>query len=277
MILVHSYPHIETALRKLPKPVVEAMKVHPYRAVVAGGFLRAISCGNNPISDIDIFMLGKDKAEKVKNILDFLAIIHKERWAQKDSRWVLTKNAVTTRVEEQDVQLILGFDAESPNKLLDQFDLTISKAAVWLQGVDSGGRQKMDGLCTHSFLRDVCQRRIVFEPTTEQKAAVPAMNSIPRICKFLRQGFTIDAPSLTSFVVHAANCLASAPGMFTSMQLIKDGSKEDGDSRDIDVVPAPGPADKSSNPSDAPVNPEPKVFRSLSELEPELWTYAARH
>lgn len=268
MNLVSSYPHIETALRKLPKPVLAAMRSHPYRAVVAGGFLRAISCGNNPVSDIDIFMMGKDKAEKVKHILDFLAIVHRERWVQKGATWVLTKNAVTVRVEEQDVQMILGFDCESPQSLLDLFDLTISKAAVWMQGAGSGSEQKMDGLCANAFLRDVCQRRIVFEPGTLTRV-IPATNSIPRICKFLRQGFTIDPASLTSFVVHAANCINSAQSIGQSLDLIKSATREDSDSRSTEAEAKPAPA--------SPNDDQPKVYRSLSELEKELWVYAARY
>lgn len=269
MNIVNSYPHIETARRKLPKPVLAAMGSHPYRAVVAGGFLRAISCGNNPISDIDIFMMGKDKAEKVKHILDFLSIIHRERWVQKGVTWVLTKNAVTVRVEEQDVQMILGFDCEGPQGLLDLFDLTISKAAVWMQGAVSGAEQKMDGVCSTTFLRDVCQRRIVFDPMPSKAPAIPVTNSIPRICKFLRQGFTIDPASLMSFVALAANCLNSAESIGKAVDLIKTATREDADSRDTEAESKPAAA--------SPNDDQPKVFRSLDELEKELWAYAARY
>lgn len=268
-LIYHSYPHIETALRKLPKPVLSAMRVHPYRAVVAGGFLRAISCGNNPVSDIDIFMMGKDKAEKVKHIVDFLSIVHRERWVQKGATWVLTKNAVTIRVEEQDVQMILGFDCETAQGLIDLFDLTISKAAVWMQGQGAGAEQKMYGVCSASFLRDVCQRRIVFDPMPSKAPAIPVTNSIPRICKFLRQGFTIDPPSLMSFVAQAANCINSAESIGKAVDLIKTATREDGDYPNTDAELEPKPA--------SPNDDQPKVFRSISELQQELWAYAARY
>lgn len=257
------YPHVESAVRKLPHPVIAGMQKFPYKAVVAGGFLRAISCGNNPVSDIDVFVVAPDSAEKVVTILGFLAAMQEERWTKRDQKWVVTKNAVTTVVEERVVQVIRGFPFSSPGAILRSFDLTISKAAVWMQG-EANGSQRADGLCAQSFLRDVCQRRLRY--MSDGASGIDTINTAKRICKFIRQGFTLSPEDLVEFMAVSWIDFGSKKNVSDMISSLETAKLDDYGNPVVSLRPVG--TDKLTDGDDKDV----KSFRDLAGVEKELFS-----
>ena len=257
------YPHVESAVRKLPHPVIAGMQKFPYKAVVAGGFLRAISCGSNPVSDIDVFVVAQDSAEKVTTILGFLAAMQEDRWTKRDQRWVVTKNAVTTVVEERVVQVIRGFPFSSPGAILRSFDLTISKAAIWMQGAVND-THRADGLCGQSFLRDICQRRIRY--LSDGSSGIDPINTAKRICKFIRQGFTISPEDLVEFMALSWTSFGSKSSVNDMIASLESAKLDDYGNPVVSLRPVG--TDKLTEGDGKDV----KSFRNFSDVEKELLT-----
>lgn len=185
------YPHLATAERYLPKCVKDALIAFPNALILAGGFLRTVSCGERPYSDHDLFLTEQGKKFE-GHVVSFLA---QQQGLGIETEWHVTPRAVTARINGHVVQLVLGWNPKDPMDLIRQFDLTTSKAALWYA---ESNPYSIRGICSQSFLRDISQRAIVYETGTDP------VSSIIRITKFMRRGFTISSRALVDFI--AACC-----------------------------------------------------------------------
>lgn len=176
------YPHLTTAERLLPKCVRDVLVAFPIDLILAGGYLRSVSCGERPHSDHDLFLIRPELAGSVVNFLGQQVPLGHE------AKWKVTPRAATATINGHVVQLVLGWNPASPMQLVHEFDFTVCKAAMWY------GTHTFVGCCTTSFLRDISQRALVWDGQSD------AISSIIRLTKFMRRGFTMSSRSLVGFI-----------------------------------------------------------------------------
>lgn len=196
-----AYPHVSTAMRLLPPVVVDVLREHAGLAVVAGGFLRAISMGNHPKSDVDIFFPGGSPSQRIETLVSCMRLLHaRSSRIARANGIVVTDNAVTIDIGSHPVQLVRGFDLPNAQEILGAFDFTISKAALW---IDANVARTPVGTCDVTFLRDIGTRSIVYDC---QRRVIAPILSAKRVEKFLRQGFTLRTEDLVTYI---EACLAT--------------------------------------------------------------------
>ena len=98
-------------------------------AVLAGGYIRDFINGTKP-SDIDVWMVAKTE-EEVKQVIGMAKPnISKAGYAMTSSHWAYTFE----KSLELNIQ-IMKTPKESPQALVEKFDFTCCKFAVWMSGV----------------------------------------------------------------------------------------------------------------------------------------------
>ena len=179
---------LEKAVRLLPETVRNVVMTH--NITVAGGFLRCV-VNKERIKDIDIFSPTKEQALAAhKDLL--------ERNAGKEVKIVETKNAISIRnVEGRFVQFITRWSYPDPETLLNSFDFTIARAAIWYDK-DKG---IWDSLIDENFYADVAAKRLNFLAPVRQED--PA-GSLLRVLKFVKKGYNIPSKSLAGVVARVA-------------------------------------------------------------------------
>ncbi len=109
---------IKRVIYTLPSKVVEFLRRNPGRTVIAGGFIRAV-IGNETINDIDIFI-------NEGNPLSLEPLVKGEF---KDKHIEITE-------EGKEIQIIWRYPYKEPYEILEQFDYTVVKAAIWFDEGD---------------------------------------------------------------------------------------------------------------------------------------------
>lgn len=202
------YPHLATAERYLPKCVRDALIAFPNDLILAGGFLRTVSCGERPYSDHDLFLTESGKKFE-SHVVSFLG--QQVPLGEPAPTWHVTPRAVTARINGVVVQLVLGWNPKDPMDLIRQFDLTTSKAALWYA---ESNKHAIRGVCSQSFLRDISQRAIVYE------IGADPVSSIIRITKFLRRGFTISSRALADYIAACCEQIGSSGSVLDTQRKI---------------------------------------------------------
>jgi len=146
---------------------------------LGGGFLRSVISNEKP-SDIDLFGPSKDMLERAAT---GLALSRKARLHSTDNAFTVLTPGRTP------VQFIHRWLYEQPEKLVDEFDFTIARAAVWWN-------QKAEhwcSICDQDYYADLAARRLIYCcPKREEDAG----GSLMRVRKFLSKGFWIGAHDL---------------------------------------------------------------------------------
>lgn len=164
--------------RRLPKVVVDLMKLHGRRLIVAGGFLRSVIAGEH-VNDIDLFIPSYDHALMVATGLK----------TSDRNRILRTDNAITVTGHKVPIQIIHRWTYERPGDVVASFDFTIASASVWYDEV----KKEWCSLCHPEFYADLAAKRIVYTaPVRNEEAG----GSLLRVLKFYQRGYTMPLGSL---------------------------------------------------------------------------------
>jgi hypothetical protein len=171
---------LENCIRALPYNVRQHL-LENTGVTVAGGFIRSIITGES-VQDIDIFYGSGSIDNVMPEMFNFDAIKYPSKAETLDTRTGYVFDEDVDRVE---VQLIKRWKFKNPAELLEVFDLTIARAAIWYDGA------KWQGICHKDYYRDLAAKRLVYEDRTELRSY-----GILRVLKFVQRGYHIDATNL---------------------------------------------------------------------------------
>lgn len=166
---------LKWCLRRLPKDVLELMEKEGDYVVLAGGYIRARITGEKP-SDIDMFTKTSDAAELYARRLSFKEPIE-------------TDNAFTVTGRKLSVQFIKKWTYDKPMDVIQSFDFTIARAAIWFDTVS----KEWQSLCDDRYYIDLAARRLVY---CSPKRIEEVGGSMLRVLKFYQRGYRIPLDSL---------------------------------------------------------------------------------
>lgn len=172
---------LQWVLRRIPANVAKVMRDHPGQVFLAGEFIWACVAGE-AVADFDLFAPSKDLAELVAFKLDGA-----RKWT--------SENAVTVHAKEPNTpptQVIHRWTYARPEDLVESFDFTVAKAAVWCAGT-SGWKST----CHDDFYADLASKRLVYvSPVRNEDAS----GSMLRVLKFYQKGYRIPLDSLAAVI-----------------------------------------------------------------------------
>lgn len=179
-------------IRSMPKHLLAMLKAD--RSVfMAGGCIRAI-IANEEVADWDIF--GPDRA----HLEAFMALLQSAYVNEgTKARLYKTKNAITLLSPPRTpVQAITRWTYGETSHLINDFDLTVARAALWFDG------NEWKSVCDHRFYADLAARRLTYcFPRREEDAG----GSLLRAVKFLRKGYSISPEDLAGVVDRVARAV----------------------------------------------------------------------
>ena len=190
---------------RIPRDITKLLKQNPSKLFVAGGFIRATIAGEK-VSDIDMF------GESKKTLL----AIAKDLTLVRKGRFFETENAITVLAHPRHpVQFITRWLFTDPQKLVESFDFTICQAIIWAEETVITHDATVDeekptikivykSLISEGFYPDLAARRLVYTSPTRKEAAG---GSMMRVIKFVKRGYSIQAPSLAGVIARLANKL----------------------------------------------------------------------
>jgi len=172
-------------LTRCPKDVVELLRAKPL--YLAGGFIRETIAGNKPV-DIDLFGTG---VEMLRTTALDLALA-------RGVKPFSTKNAVTVLAHPRlPVQFITRWVFENAELAAASFDFTVCQAVIWFDPV----ARVFQSLVHDAFYSDLAARRLVYTfPVRDEDAG----GSMIRVIKFIKRGYSIQAPSLGGVIARVA-------------------------------------------------------------------------
>lgn len=181
---------IHFVLTRTPKYVRTMLTDNVGELFMAGGFIRATIAGEKP-SDIDIFGPSREKLEAVAKDV----VVNSNGGARlhetENAYTILWKNG---RVPLQFIHRWVYSDAM---KLVQEFDFSIAQAAVWAVRGDDLHPFKWESLCGDHFYSDLAAKRLRY---LYPSRAEDAGGSLMRARKFLKRGYSIQAPSLAGII-----------------------------------------------------------------------------
>lgn len=179
---------IKKIIYYLPVGLVERMRRLPVKAVLAGGYIRAL-VSRETVNDIDIFVNSQQEATTL--LAGYYSITD-----QSNAHYEL--DIPGTGV----LQVIWRYSFKEPSDILEQFDYTVSKAAIWFD--EGNAKQAADflSLCHGRFYHDLARKALVYESDREEER----LQSIPRLLKYISYGYSIDPSSLGT--VMTKTCLS---------------------------------------------------------------------
>lgn len=191
---------IRRVLEPLPEPIAAFVASH--RVVLAGGFVRDALNGETP-KDIDLFPVGDEESPyaMADRFYDAMRLLPDAIATDRPARWH-TDNAVTFRAIPgcpYPVQVITRWSFVSPEAVLEHFDFTIARAAIWMA---SNGQ--WTGLIDPRFGDDISEKRLVYTGSDEPGA------SLLRAFKFARRGYHMPLASLAHLVRDVADQVSTA-------------------------------------------------------------------
>lgn len=168
-------------LKRMPPWLLELMKEHQEGLVVAGGYIRSV-IANEEINDIDVFVSSEAKAkEYVMKLME----------SYPSSTRYDSKNACSIKKDGSFVQFIHRWVYSTPQEVVDSFDFTIAKAAIWFKD------GKVQSTCHPNFYSDLAAKRLVYtSPIRNEDAG----GSMLRVLKFYQRGYRIPLYSLGAVI-----------------------------------------------------------------------------
>lgn len=169
-------------VNRLPKALLDAMKLHGKRIVVAGGYVRSV-IANELVNDIDCFAPDRDTASLIA-----AGLKNNDR-----HRIVSTDNAFTVIGHKVPIQFIHRWTFARPEDVVPSFDFTIARAAFWWDA----GLKEWQSLCDETFYADLAAKRLVY---TSPERNEDAGGSILRVFKFYQRGYRMPLDSMAAVI-----------------------------------------------------------------------------
>ena len=163
-------------LRRLPRQVREQMKKADL--VLAGGFIRACIAGQD-VNDIDMFASTPKEAEYAADAMK----------AELNGTLFKTDNAYTVKGLAVPIQYVHRWVFDNPSSVVESFDFTIARAAIWFDRADYCWESAIDP----DFYRDLAGRRLIYRSPERNE---DAGGSMLRVLKFYKRGYRIPIDSL---------------------------------------------------------------------------------
>lgn len=175
---------IKRVIYSLPKEAIELMRRHPRQVVIAGGYIRATVAGEE-VHDIDLFFAEEKDVQS---------------WS-KDVGLKFEVKDKYLKVEAEgncpEIQLVWRYSFEEPVDVIDNFDYTVVKAAIWFDEGDKKQAPDFVGVCHKRFYQDLARKMLVYSCDRE----VQRIESIPRLLKYTHYGYSIDPENLAEVVI----------------------------------------------------------------------------
>lgn len=189
---LHPYD-LQKCIKNLPIELLMVMesKQAPKTMFIAGGYIRCTIQGE-PIADIDV-NVGEyeDHNVIVKALRGYLP-------ANTNLKLHSTDNACTIHYFNPPIQIITGWVTQDPEQRCLNLDFTVCGAAFWYDNAAS----KWDSYCVESYYQDIASKRIVYQyPTRRENPG----DSIMRIQKYIKKGFTIDKDNIAGILARFFN------------------------------------------------------------------------
>lgn len=222
---------VRKVVMSLPDKTRELIRRHPTKAVLAGGYIRAIVTGE-PTRDIDVFFATKSDAKRYIEDSDLSKI------EERDFHYYGEEKG-------QEVQAIWRYPFNIPVDVPNAFDYTIVKAAVWFE---DGKNPGFKSACHERFYRDLARKELVYICDRE----IEQNSGFPRLLKYVSYGYKIGPESLAEIITKL--CLSLDPdkgfnGLKEDLQTYYKslGSDKEWESHNkIYVKPRPRPVEYSS-------------------------------
>lgn len=174
---------LERAVDLLPQSLMLSMQSD--RVMVGGGFIRSIITGE-PINDVDVFIPSYEKAVVLKDQVV-------EQLHRVGPTIIQTENAFTIKGAEYPIQIIHRWTFDSPEQLINSFDFTMARAALYWDG-------QWKSLVDDDFYVDLAARRLCYRaPIRIEEAG----GSMLRAVKFLMRGWRISPEHLACVMARA--------------------------------------------------------------------------
>lgn len=179
---------IKQVIYSLPEAIVILMRKYAGISVLAGGYIRA-TVANEEVNDIDIFVPTNEIGERFASELY-------------NKTYYMDANHIQVYVDGIEVQIIWRYPYKKVNEILEQFDYTVAKAAIWFdEGIDKEVPD-FKGICHQRFYKDLARKLLVYDCNRE----VERVQSIPRLLKYTKYGYSIEPSSLSAVI--AKTCLS---------------------------------------------------------------------
>lgn len=169
---------IAEVLEALPDPVVTVLEEN--NIILAGGFIRAIVAKEAP-RDIDLFVMEESEEER-KRVARAVA---KSLWDHSP-----LKSVYAFTVEPQGmppIQLVHYWPVASPEALMNRFDFTVCKAAMWFEG----SFPMPVGACDIMFYDDAKMKVIRYADPIREPGELNVADSIRRAFRFRDRGYSL--------------------------------------------------------------------------------------
>lgn len=154
-------------------------------AIVAGGTLTSIFSGKE-VNDVDVYFRSHHHAIRFLDTLKdegaSYSIFHAT-----DRSVLLRDHAGGVNGTGQDVQMIVYKFFKTPQEIFEAFDFSINMAAFTFHKDDDDGEPYINVVMVEDFLKDLAQRRLVFNPKTDY----PLISDL-RVDKYKDRGFSIS-------------------------------------------------------------------------------------
>lgn len=175
------YDDMHKLVRSLPAPLFKLLKDDP-QLLLAGGAIRAVISGE-PVNDWDLF--GPTRHALDATMQKLAADYYRANLPSKTHK---SANAITVLAPPRaPVQAITRWLYTKPEDLVDSFDYSVARAAIWFEG------GKWRSLADPRFYSDLAARRLHYcTPTRDEDPG----GSIMRAVKFLKRGYSISPESL---------------------------------------------------------------------------------
>lgn len=165
----------------LPSAIREALRKNPGEAVLAGGFIRAIIAQETP-ADIDLFMKGRSKASGIPFEEGISLVEGQLCWHGK--------------IANLPIQAVWRYPFKEAYEILEQFDYTVCKAAIYFDNGDKTNTPGYLGICHRRFYPDIARKYLVYDSDRGEEY----LNTIPRLLKYTARGYVIEPKSLAKVI-----------------------------------------------------------------------------
>ena len=195
---------LELAVRRLPDDVKAGLVAMGPRAVVAGGYLRSLGSQVIPgkhasghfveesPKDIDIFVPDVNGMSEMSHYLQSRRCVGHRRYRAGMLAWRGTLTFKQLPGETPEVQVVGEWSFEKPAEVIENFDFTVSAAALWWTGTEWAG-------AAWEFWAENMEARL----TSYMDDAPDPAGTLMRLQRYIRLGYHVPMPSLTAIAVRA--------------------------------------------------------------------------
>lgn len=194
---------VRRVVYKLPNEIRELLRHHPGDVVLAGGFIRSVIEGAEP-RDIDLFV-NKSKKNNAKDWMKETGVYkYSSEIKENDQDWVVKEND-----GKLGLQVVWRYPFTNPHEILEQFDYTVTKSAIWFDVGNKNVKANYVGIYHERFYQDIARKLLTYANDRDSEYLL----SIPRLIKYIQKGYHIDPTSLAALITKTCLSLDLSDGL----------------------------------------------------------------